>query len=91
MINNIIEAGIFLLIGLLIGYILGIGSGPDEDVVNPYEVKSKPRKSKREGFSQGPVYTETKGKPTIHVVTPKSPAEVEFDRRNKKPDLMKPE
>lgn len=29
-------------------------------------------------------------KPTVHVVNPKSPVELEWERQNKTPDLMKP-
>jgi len=89
MIDSVIVAGLFLLIGIVVGFILGVGS----DDTQYYETITTPKRksSKRVGTSQGPVETEAKGKPTIHVVTPKTPAQVEFDRQHKKPDLMKPE
>jgi hypothetical protein len=85
--NAIIACGLFLIIGLVVGYIVGIGPDPDpyEEIVHKLENERKPRR----GFSKdsGPIYTE---KPKARVIDPKSPARVEFEERNKKPNIMEP-
>jgi hypothetical protein len=84
-ISTIIVCALFLLIGLILGYILGSG-GPEE-----YEDFTHKHETKRSKVIS-PTYTESiKSPPSVHVVNPKSPQVVEFERRNKKPDLIKPE
>jgi hypothetical protein len=90
------DNGIFLIIilwmlTLVMGVLIGIRATIRDLEWVQKEWKRMERKSNPVGPTQGSYKTRAEAnKPAIHVVTAKSPAQVQWEADNVKPDLVKP-
>jgi hypothetical protein len=82
------------VITFILGYLFGRWVRKIAEAVDELYFMTQPAPQPKVGPTLGSYNTPpdplTKLKPTVHVVTPKSPDRLEWERQNRKPDILGP-